>query len=123
MTDLRKNVRAANAVSENLQKNVGRVFQTALKGSAELASVQTKHLDESSMLAAELQQSLIGMRNVDVHDLLMVIKHMHGQLVSRRRESRDTSLITSIQQATNEIMSLVATRQNNVASVGVKNRL
>lgn len=64
-----------------MDKNVGRMFQVAAEGSAELASIQTNQLEANNVMASELQESLSQMRNKDVQSLVTVIQQIHGQLV------------------------------------------
>ena len=67
--------------SSDLDQNIRRVFQVAVEGSAELASIQTQQFDTSKALALDLHQSLDRMRTVEVQDLVAVIGQISGQLV------------------------------------------
>ena len=45
-------------------------------------STQTRYLDESNELAIGLRLSLQQMRDMDAHDIIMMVRQMHGQLVT-----------------------------------------
>ena len=53
----------------------------AAEGNAELASIQTKHLGDSSLMILGLQQSLQSMKEMDMQDIVAVIGQMQGQMV------------------------------------------
>ena len=76
-----KNVRKANVDSVDLQRNVGKVFQQVVEGSAELAAFQTQHADRSQELAVELQGSLQNMRDQEINAMLSLFHGIHSQLV------------------------------------------
>jgi len=77
-----QNVRKANADSVDLQKNVERIFQQVVEGSAELAATQTQQWDQSHELATELQGSLQNLRDTELNALLGMFYSIHNQLVS-----------------------------------------
>lgn len=85
LTDLRQNVHKANVDSANLEKNIGRVFQQVVTGSAELAATQTEQWDLSRVLAVELQSSLQKLKEGEIGLLLDALVSMQGQLVSEPR--------------------------------------
>lgn len=85
LTDLRQNVHKANVDSANLEKNIGRVFQQVVTGSAELAATQTEQWDLSRVLAVELQSSLQKLKEGEIGPLLDALVSMQGQLVSEPR--------------------------------------
>ena len=64
----------------DLEKNVGKVFQQAVQGSAELASSQTRHWDLNRGLAIELQGSLEKITGSQVDALLHGFEIMQVQL-------------------------------------------
>ena len=66
----------------DLKKNVGRVFQQAVSGSAELAASQTKQWQTSQDLATKLEVSLGSLRDTEIRDLLGAFGNMHSELVS-----------------------------------------
>ena len=76
-----KNVRKANVDLIDLQKNVGKVFQQAVEGSAELAAFHTQHTDRSREMAIELQGSLQNMRDQEINAMLGLFHGIHSQLV------------------------------------------
>lgn len=82
LADLRQNVHKANIDSANLEKNIGRVFQQVVMGSAELAATQTEQWDISRVLATELQSSLQDMKEGEIGPLLGALVNIQGQLVS-----------------------------------------
>lgn len=77
----RQNVQKASADSKDLEKNVGRVFQQAIQGGAELAAIQTKQWDLSRGLATDLADSLQSMREVEVNAMLSALQ-TSNELVS-----------------------------------------
>ena len=79
---MQQNVDSANVKSQDLGKNIGKVFQKAAEGTAELASIQTRYLDDTDELAKRLRLSLEQMREEDVYNLVVIIQQMHVQIVS-----------------------------------------
>lgn len=77
-----QNVLKASADSVDLQKNVGKIFQHVVEGSAELAATQTQQWDQSRELAAQVQGSLQGIREAEVDALLGAVYDIHLELVS-----------------------------------------
>ena len=73
-----------NAKSQNLESSVGKVFQKAAEGTAELASIQTRYLDETNELAKRLRSSMEQMREIDVYNLVIMMQQMHGQMVKMK---------------------------------------
>ena len=73
---------AASAASADLEKNVGRVFQRVVEGSAELAKVQTTQWDASRGVATELQVSLNNLQKGDLGALIKTLSEMGLQLVN-----------------------------------------
>lgn len=71
----------------NLEKNIGRVFQQVITGSAELAATQTEQWDLSHGLAMELQNSLQDMKEGEIGSLLGALVSIQGQLVSEKSGS------------------------------------
>ena len=76
-----KNIHKANADSIDLQSNVGKVFQQAVEGSAELAAFNTQHADRSREMAIELQGSLQNMKDQDINAVIGLVHGIHSQLV------------------------------------------
>lgn len=67
----------------NLQKNVGRIFQQAVSGSAELAASQTQEWHRNQALATTLGNTLHSIGETDIRNLLGAFTIMHSELVSR----------------------------------------
>lgn len=67
--------------SQDLDRNIKKVFQTALEGTAEMASIHTQNLDANARVANDLQESLYHLKQVDVLELVSMISQIHGQLV------------------------------------------
>ncbi|CAF9922167.1 hypothetical protein IMSHALPRED_005601 [Imshaugia aleurites] len=95
--NLSENVHKANAESTKLERNIGKVFQQVVTGSAELAAAQTKQWDLNRGLATELQTSLQNIKEEDIGPLL-------GALVS----------IQSQLQISNELVTFMYLRQNEL---------
>ncbi|CAD6580993.1 MAG: hypothetical protein ASARMPREDX12_000330 [Alectoria sarmentosa] len=93
---LSENVHKANIDSANLEKNIGRVFQQVVTGSAELAATQIEQWDLSRVLATDLQSSLQNMKG-GVGPLLGALASLHGQL-----------------QTSNELVAFMYLRQNEL---------
>lgn len=72
----------ANVDSVNLQKNVGKIFQQVVEGSAEIAATQTQQWDQSRELAAQVQGSLQDIREAELNALLGAVYGIHQELVS-----------------------------------------
>lgn len=72
----------ANVDSVNLQKNVGKIFQQVVEGSAEIAATQTQQWDQSQELAAQVQGSLQDIREAELNALLGAVYGIHQELVS-----------------------------------------
>ncbi|KAF6230869.1 hypothetical protein HO173_010985 [Letharia columbiana] len=94
---LSENVHKANVDSANLEKNIGRVFQQVVTGSAELAATQTEQWDLSRVLAVELQSSLQKLKEGEIGLLLDALVSMQGQL-----------------QTSNELVTFMYLRQNEL---------
>ncbi|KAL9637662.1 MAG: hypothetical protein Q9164_002067 [Protoblastenia rupestris] len=82
MGSLSKSVNAARATSEDIDENVGKIFQKVVEGSVELAKVQSAQWDASYGVAAELQISLKNMQEGDVSVLIRTLSDMGLQLES-----------------------------------------
>lgn len=95
--NLSENVHKANIDSVNLEKNIGRVFQQVITGSAELAATQTEQWDLSHGLAMELQNSLQDMKEGEIGSLLGALVSIQGQL-----------------QISNELVTFIYLRQNEL---------
>ena len=67
----------------DLQRNVGRVFQQALTGSAELAASQTEQWHTNHELATKLGNSLGHLSEIEIRNLLGALGSMHSELVSQ----------------------------------------
>lgn len=116
LADLWQNVHKANVDSAKLEKNIAKIFQQVVSGSAELAATQTEQWDLSLVLATELQNSLKNMKAEEVGPLLGGLTSLQSQLVSPRlSHNRVTS--DTIQQTSNELMSLMYLRQNELYEV------
>ncbi|KAL8867390.1 MAG: hypothetical protein Q9174_005696, partial [Haloplaca sp. 1 TL-2023] len=79
--EVQKVLRSSAAKAGNLQANLGRVFQQAVEGSAELAASQTSLWDATSSSATELQNSLQDLKEQQVHTLVGALDNMHSQLM------------------------------------------
>ena len=66
----------------NLQKNVGKVFQQAVSGSAELAASQTREWHRNQGLAIALGNTLESLRETEIRALLGAFTTIHADLVS-----------------------------------------
>ena len=73
----------------NLEKNIGRIFQQVVAGSAELAATQTEQWDLSRLLATELQSSLQNMKEGEIGPLLNALVTIQGQLVSGLSQAQE----------------------------------
>ncbi|KAL8685149.1 MAG: hypothetical protein Q9218_007946, partial [Villophora microphyllina] len=73
-------LRSSAAQAEALQSNIGKVFQRAVEGSAELAMSQASHWDTTKSSTAELRSSLQSIREHEVHSLLGAFDGIHNQL-------------------------------------------
>ena len=67
----------------DLQRNVGRVFQQAVTGSAELAASQTEQWHANHDLAIKVERSLESLRGTEIGNLLGAFNSMHSELVSQ----------------------------------------
>ncbi|KAI4120263.1 MAG: hypothetical protein LQ338_007140, partial [Usnochroma carphineum] len=83
--------------AKELKSNIGRLFQQAVEGSAELAATQAKQWDATSSSAVELQNSLQSLREQEVHSLLGAFDSIHNQL-----------------RASNELVAVMYSRQNEM---------
>ena len=66
-----------------MQKNIGRVFQQAVAGSAEFAASQAKQWYANEDLASHLGQSLESLKSVEIRDLLGAFGKLHLDMVSQ----------------------------------------
>ena len=83
LANFHQNVHKANIDSANLEKNIGKVFQQVLTGSAELAATQSEQWDLSRVMATELQGSLQSMKEGEIDSVLSALASIRGQLVSK----------------------------------------
>ena len=72
-----------------MEKNIGKVFQQVVTGSAELAAAQTKQWDLNRGLATELQTSLQNIKEEDIGPLLGALVSIQSQLVSQKSRSNE----------------------------------
>ena len=86
-----QNVRKANLDSESLEKNIGKVFQQVLTGSAELAASQTERWELNHVMATELQGSLQSMQDGEIGAVLAALASMQSQVVCRSNRRSDCS--------------------------------
>ena len=86
VANFHQNVHKANIDSANLEKNIGKVFQQVLTGSAELAATQSEQWDLSRVMATELQGSLQSMKEGEIESVLGALASIRGQLVSKPSE-------------------------------------
>ena len=66
----------------DLQKNVGRIFQQAVAGSAELAASQTQQWHQNQGLATTLGNTLESIRETEIRDILGAFTTIRTELVS-----------------------------------------
>lgn len=71
-----QNVRKANLDSESLEKNIGKVFQQVLTGSAELAASQTERWEVNNQMATDLQGSLQNVKDQEIGSVLAALARM-----------------------------------------------
>lgn len=115
MADFRQNVHKVSVESSNLEKNIGKVFQQIVTGSAELAATLTKQGDLTLLQATALQNSLQNMMEGEVGPFLVALA---SKLVSE--PSRALSGATDkFQQFSNEITTSMYLTQNQLHKVRV----
>ena len=66
----------------SLHNNVGKVFQKAVSGSAELAAIQTQEWHRNQGLAIALGNTLESLRETEIRALLGAFTTIHTDLVS-----------------------------------------
>lgn len=115
-TDVLKALRSSTSEAEKLKTTIGRVFQQAVEGSAELAATHAKHWEATSSSTVELRDSLQNLREQEVNSLLGAFGSIHNQLVSEAFPALISSAKAS-QQASNELVALMYSRQNEMDKV------
>ncbi|KAL8925268.1 MAG: hypothetical protein Q9208_003558 [Pyrenodesmia sp. 3 TL-2023] len=90
-------LQSSSAEINELKTNIGRVFQQAVEGSAELAATQAKQWDATLSSSVELRDSLQNLREQEVHSLLGAFDSIHKQL-----------------RASNELVAVMYSRQNEM---------
>ena len=83
ITNHRQKIHKSNDEIMDLQRNIGRLFQQAVSGNAELAASQTKQWQTSQDLATRLERSLKSLRETELRGLLSALNIMHTELVSQ----------------------------------------
>ncbi|KAL8839196.1 MAG: hypothetical protein Q9170_001845 [Blastenia crenularia] len=96
-SDVEETLRSSTAEAKELKSNVGRVFQQAVEGSAELATTQAKSWDTALSSTAELRQSLQSLREQEINSMLGAFDNMSSQL-----------------RASNELVAVMYTRQHEM---------
>ncbi|KAL9005416.1 MAG: hypothetical protein Q9188_001810 [Gyalolechia gomerana] len=96
-TNVQEALRSSAAEANDLRSNIGRVFQQAVEGSAELAATQAKHWDAASASTIELQGSLQSLREQEVHSLLGAFDSINSQI-----------------RASNELVAVMYARQHEM---------
>ncbi|KAI4272641.1 MAG: hypothetical protein L6R35_006471 [Caloplaca aegaea] len=112
-SDVKEALRSSTSEAEKLKTTIGRVFQQAVEGSAELAATHAKHWEATSSSTVELRDSLQNLREQEVNSLLGAFGSIHNQLVSEAVPALILSAKAS-QQASNELVALMYSRQNEM---------
>ncbi|KAL8652902.1 MAG: hypothetical protein Q9210_002416 [Variospora velana] len=112
-SDVKEALRSSTTETEKLKTTIGRVFQQAVEGSAELAATHAKHWEATSSSTVELRDSLQNLREQEVNSLLGAFGSIHNQLVSEAVPALISSAKAS-QQASNELVALMYSRQNEM---------
>lgn len=97
---------------------MGRVFQQAVEGSAELAATQAKHWDAASASTIELQGSLQSLREQEVHSLLGAFDSINSQIVCHSHVTFEDNP-NVVQRASNELVAVMYARQHEMDQVSL----
>lgn len=116
ITDIFQTLRSSTAEAKELKSNIGRVFQQAVVGSAELAATQAKHWDATSSATVELQSSLVNLRENDIHSLIGAFDSIHSQLVCFSSPIH-FPFAKTIQRASNELVAVMYSQQHEMDQV------
>ncbi|KAL8708891.1 MAG: hypothetical protein Q9225_007536 [Loekoesia sp. 1 TL-2023] len=112
-SDVEEALRSSAAEAKELRSNIGKVFQQAVEGSAELAATQAKNWDAASSSTVDLRNSLQSLREQEVHSLLGALDSIHSQLVGYSRASL-LDHAKFIQTASNELVAVMYTKQHEM---------
>lgn len=111
-------MRSSAAEAKELKSNIGKIFQQAVEGSAELAATQAKNWDAASSSTVDLRSSLRSLREQEVHSLLGAFDSIHSQLVGCSRANLlDHAKL--IQRASNELVAVMYNRQHEMDQVSL----
>ncbi|KAL8940849.1 MAG: hypothetical protein Q9216_002601 [Gyalolechia sp. 2 TL-2023] len=113
VSSVQEALRSSAAEADKLRSNMGRVFQQAVEGSAELAATQARQWDAASASTVELQSSLQSLREGEVHSLLGAFDSINTQIVSRCRMTCEDDPDV-VQRASNELMAVMYQRQHEM---------
>ncbi|KAL9030393.1 MAG: hypothetical protein Q9196_001473 [Gyalolechia fulgens] len=115
-TSVEEALRSSAAEAYELRSNLGRVFQQAVEGGAELAATQAKQWNAASASTIELQGSLQSLREQEVHSLLGAVDSINAQIV-RHSQMTIANSPNSIQRASNELAAVMYARQHEMDRV------
>ncbi|MCJ1354189.1 MAG: hypothetical protein MMC33_004176 [Icmadophila ericetorum] len=104
-----QNLRKSTVDTADLAKSIGKVFESAMRGSSDLASRQTEEWERSWGLANDLQGSLQSIGDQEVGVILMALKELY-----RIMQQLNNEMVTNANTRQDETNRKLATVSNTI---------